>query len=102
MKRFTTTIMAGAICVNLASCNVTATSAAATVDDVQTAAVSICGFLPTAATILELFTADPTLITAAQVAKLICSVVTKKSGGQWIYEDVIIHGEFVNRSARRR
>ena len=96
MKTIATTLMAGALCVNLSACN--APQAAATVDDVQTAAVSLCGFLPTATTILELFTANPALVTGAQVAKIICAVVTKRSGAHWIYNDVEIHGEFIRRA----
>jgi hypothetical protein len=46
------------------------------VADVQTDAVAACKFLPDAAAVAALLSADPAVTTAEAIAKIICSAVT--------------------------
>jgi hypothetical protein len=51
----------------------TSTTTAVIATDVIKAVQTTCGFIPTAASIASLFTADPALATATQAADLICA-----------------------------
>jgi len=71
-----------------------------TAADVQAAAVSACGFLPTAATVANIIAAgNPTLTTATTVAQAICSAVTahggRLGGAAPNVNGVAVHGRFV-------
>jgi len=59
-------------------CATTTGSGGITTADVQNAAVTACSFLPTAATIASILSANPAIATASQVAALICAAVTGK------------------------
>ena len=70
--------------------------------DVQAAAVSACGFLPTVSSVAALITASPAVGTAVGIASLICAaVVPAKSSARLravapTVNGVVIHGRFVN------
>jgi len=66
--------------ITLGGCTTNGTQPAGgiTIQDVQNAAVAACSFLPTAASIASLLTANPAVATASQVAALICEAVTAK------------------------
>lgn len=90
-----TTIAAAGMCVSLSACS--PHEAAATVDSIQKATVAACGFLPTAQTILNIFSAHPAVATASVIANGICTAVGKKGSGNWHYDGVKIEGRFVRR-----
>jgi len=71
---------------------------------VQQIAVSICGFLPTAATVLNIFVGNPALGTAEAIAQAICNAVTpsaqlqaRKRATMPNVGGVPVHGRFVGR-----
>ena len=52
------------------------------VADVQGDAVAACKFLPDAAAVVALLTADPAVTTAEAIARIICSAVTGNAGAK--------------------
>ena len=87
-----------ALCCGLAACNapqVDDTQTADAVARVQSTAAALCGFVPAASTIAGIFTSNPDVQTATQIAAIICSVVTKKGARHWQYRGVVIKGHFV-------
>ncbi len=85
----------------LVACNATTIQI---IDEVQAAAVTLCSFEPTAATIAALISGGVSA-PAATIAAGICSAVTAapKSGAEttapWVYPGtkVVIHGSFVSK-----
>lgn len=74
-----------------------------TVASIQQLAVSVCGFLPTVATVASIIAAgNPLVATAEAIANAICNAVTpaKVSGRlravQPMVGGVVIHGRWVN------
>jgi hypothetical protein len=62
---------------------------------VEDAAVAACGFLPAATTIATIISASPSVLTATQIAQLICSAVTKKSAVRGSHPTVNVGGKAV-------
>jgi hypothetical protein len=52
------------------------------IQQIESAAVAACGFLPTAATITALLTTNPAFATAEEVASIICKAVTPATSGK--------------------
>ena len=92
--------------IGLAGCATTgptSSTPAQVVSQVQNIALQICKFLPTAATVTDIFlTGNATLQTAEQVANAICAAVAPvKQGrsrlrGAPMVNGIAIHGKFVN------
>lgn len=95
MNVLTNTIAAAGMCLSLTACG--PHEAAATVDSIQKATVAACGFLPTAQTILSIFSSNQSVATASAIAEGICKAVTKSGGGNWVYNGVPVEGRFVRR-----
>lgn len=60
----------------VAGCATSGTGSTITVASVQSAAVTACSYLPTAATITNILTANPIAATAESIAAIICGAVT--------------------------
>src|ERR1019366_531813 len=103
MKRL---VLLGAIM--LGGCSTTGgmITGAQLISDVQQAAIAVCGFVPTAATVGNIIAVgNPLIATADAIAAAICSVVgaaPKTAAGKFrgtlpMVNGVAIHGRFVNR-----
>lgn len=104
MKKIIAILFASSL--TLAGCNsvVTPTTTATTISDVQNVVVAACGFLPAATTIASILSASTTVMTASQIASLICKAVTTKSAHRYAYAPksiiigdkvILLNGEFV-------
>lgn len=105
MKAFTIGLLSGAIA--LSGCGTTGGITPITIPiaiaDVQNAAVTACGFLPTATTITSILAVnDPALTTAVAVAQAICAAVAaapkagaKRGLAKPSIDGVIISGTFI-------
>jgi len=76
-KLITVTVAAG---LTLAGCNsfnptTVVTNSAVVATDVANATKAVCGFVPAATTIAQILNASNTVLTAAQIAKVICDAV---------------------------
>jgi hypothetical protein len=77
------------------------TSGTIAVASVQTAAQTACGFLPTAASVASLLTANPAVATAEAVAAIICGAVAavpppaagKLRGTPTVTTTVVVNGK---------
>ena len=67
--------------VALAAC-ATPGSNGITVQDVQGAAVAACSYLPTAASVVSLLSANAAIMTAEAVAQVICTAVSAKQSAK--------------------
>jgi hypothetical protein len=76
-----------------------------TVAQVEAAAVTACSFLPTAATVAALITANPNVATAEQLAAALCSLASAKAGrlgatmmpsNVVIPSGFVVHGKFTS------
>lgn len=82
MKKIIAITFAGAL--TLAGCNSVTTPTPTTTavvniaTQVEDATVAACKFLPAATTVATIISASPSVMTATQIAQLICSAVTKK------------------------
>jgi hypothetical protein len=99
MNHFVNVLAAAGMAVSLTACN-TSEQTAATIDDIQKAAMTACGFLPTANTILAIFNSNPAVTTASAVATAICAAVEKQGGdGAWVLDvngtKIPIQGRFI-------
>ena len=94
-------ILLGALALSLAACNAplspTDPQVTSAVAEVQTTAETLCGFVPAATTIVALFSANPGVTSAFQVANIVCGVVTKKGANHWEYRGVRIKGHFTRK-----
>lgn len=94
MNRIVNVLAAAGMAVSVSACNTEQT--AATIDDIQKAAMTACGFLPTAQTIVAIFNSNPAVSTVSAVATEICKVVSNQGGETtWKYEGIPIKGRFV-------
>ena len=96
-------LKAAALAATLAGCN----TASTLVSDIQQAAVAICAFEPTAASVASIITAttgsSATATNVSVIAGQICKVVTSmpaaeaKTAAPWLYPGTTapIHGTFV-------
>lgn len=81
------------VCLSLAACS--PQQGATIVDQVQTTTASVCAFVPTANTILNLLQVTGPAVTAGQIAEIVCAAVAKQGATKWNYHGVVIDGRFV-------
>lgn len=106
MKKIIAIVFAGAL--TLAGCNSVTPTPAPTVtpsvNDIQRVVVTACGFLPAVTTIANIISASPTVMTATEIAGLVCKAVTTKSARKGGYAPksvivgnkvILLNGEFV-------
>jgi len=74
----------------------------ADIQKVQQIAITVCGFLPTVSTVVNIFAANPLLNTAEMIAQAICSAVTPSAQLQARRRATVpnvggvpVHGRFV-------
>ncbi len=101
MKNFRRFSVLTVLAIAMAACNANTTQI---IDQVQAAAVAICAFEPTAATIAALISGGVSA-PASTIAAGICSAVTAapkasaETAAPWVYPGtkVVIHGSFVSK-----
>lgn len=97
-------VIAAALAAGLSGCATGGGSGSVDVSAVQQDAVKICGFLPTAETILNIFASGNTVyVSASIIANAICAAVTAKSarrGSAPTVNGVVVHGTFVRGRGR--
>lgn len=104
MKKIIAIVFAASLA--LAGCNAVtpAPTVAPTVSDIQKVVTTACGFLPAATTIANIISASPAVMTATEIAGLICKAVTTKSARKGGYAPksvivgnkvILLNGEFV-------
>lgn len=107
MKKIIAVIFAATLA--LAGCNSTPVSPTSpttpTVKDIQSVVTTACGFLPAVSTVANIISASPTVLTATQIANIICKAVsTKGVHRNGVYAPkatvvgnkvILINGEFV-------
>lgn len=82
---FKKALLASCLAASLAGCNSPNSTGsdlalAVLIANVQSAAIAACQFVPTAATIADLFTAAPAAKSAEAVANIICGSISKPKG----------------------
>ncbi len=107
MKKIIAITFAGAL--TLAGCNSVTTPTPTTTavvniaTQVEEATVAACKFLPAATTVATIISASPSVMTATQIAQLICSAVSKKAASRGASlptlslggKRVVVEGKFV-------
>lgn len=105
MKKFIAIIFVTALALSGCSMATQPTSTTTTVKDIQSVVTVACGFLPAATTIASIISASPAVLTASQIADIVCKAVTPKASARsGVYHPasvivgdkvIIINGEFV-------
>ena len=106
MKKIIAIIFAASLA--LAGCNSTpvspTTPTTPSVKDIQSVVTTACGFLPAVSTVANIISASPTVLTATQIAGIICKAVSTKGVHKGVYAPkatvvgdkvILINGEFV-------
>jgi len=80
MRKYIALLTAGALGLAVAGCNAPSTgtvisTTTTVVNDVAAVTKTACGFVPAATTIAQVLNASSTVLTAAQIAQIICQAV---------------------------